>query len=189
MTIQIPFLPLMGAVALVALAIGKGSSTISVSTALQVLLLGATFLHVLYYSWIYPFYISPLRLVPTVPGFPLWGQFFTIITTECGVPAREWHQKYGPVVRYFFPFGSERLSIAGDDAIKQMTVRNPYNYPKPERARLWMMPVLGEGKLTSKSDFFAPLTRPQASFSRKVKPMSSNAKLSPRPSPSLPSDL
>merc|ERR1711939_669341 len=28
-----------------------------------------------------------------------------------------------------------------------MTVRNPYNYPKPERARLWMMPILGEGVL------------------------------------------
>lgn len=51
------------------------------------------------------------------------------------------------MVRYFFPFGAERLSIADDEAIKQMTVRNPYNYPKPDRARAWMRPVLGDGVL------------------------------------------
>lgn len=51
------------------------------------------------------------------------------------------------VIRYFFPFGAERLSIADDDAIKQMTLRNPYNYPKPVRAKLWMVRILGEGVL------------------------------------------
>ncbi len=39
---------------------------------------------IFYVCWIYPFYISELRHVPTVPGFPLWGQFFTIISEECG---------------------------------------------------------------------------------------------------------
>ena len=105
------------------------------------------FIYSVYSCWIYPFYLSPLRHIPTVPGFPLWGHFFTIITEECGVPARVWHTKYGGVVRYFFPFGGERLSISDDDAIKQMTVRNPYNYPKPARARAWMAAVLGEGVL------------------------------------------
>ncbi|KAI0021138.1 cytochrome P450 78A3 [Xylariomycetidae sp. FL0641] len=98
-------------------------------------------------SWIFPFYVSDLRHVPTVPGFPLWGQFVAIITQECGVPQREWHQKHGPIIRYFFPFGAERLSIADDEALKHMTVRNPYNYPKPVRAKLWMVRILGEGVL------------------------------------------
>lgn len=102
---------------------------------------------VLYVSYIYPFYISELRHVPTVPGFPLWGQFFTIITTECGVAQRDWHQTHGPIIRYFFPFGAERLSIADNAAIHQMTVKNPYNYPKPVRAKLWMVRILGEGVL------------------------------------------
>lgn len=136
----------MGFVALIAVVVGKHSPSIGISTALGILLPAATVLYTLYSSWIYPFYVSPLRHIPTVPGFPLWGQFFTIITTEVGVAQREWHQQYGPMVRYFFPFGSERLSVAEDDAIKQMTVRNPYNYPKPDRARRWMKPVLGEGK-------------------------------------------
>jgi len=145
MPLQISFLPCIGLAALVAWGAAKYSESLEVSTALQVALPLATILYTLYYSWIYPLYVSPLRHIPTVPGFPLWGHFFAIITSECGVPARSWHQNYGPVVRYFFPFGSERLSIADDEAIKQMTIRNPYNYPKPERARRWMMPILGEG--------------------------------------------
>ncbi|KAJ9133008.1 Cytochrome P450 [Pleurostoma richardsiae] len=102
---------------------------------------------VVWLSWIYPFYVSELRHVPTVAGFPLWGQFFAIILEECGVPQRRWHKQYGPIIRYFFPFGAERLSIADDEALKQMTVKNPYNYPKPVRAKLWMVRVLGEGVL------------------------------------------
>lgn len=103
--------------------------------------------YLLYWSWIYPFYLSPLRTVPTVPGFPLWGQFLTIVQNEIGIPNREWHKKHGPIVRYFFPLGAERLSIADDDALSHMCVRNPYNYPKPDRARQWMMRILGQGIL------------------------------------------
>lgn len=98
-------------------------------------------------SWLYPLYFSELRHVPTVSGFPLWGQFLTIIMEECGVPQRRWHKEHGPIIRYFFPFGAERLSIADDEALKHMTVKNPYNYPKPVRAKLWMVRILGEGVL------------------------------------------
>jgi cytochrome P450 len=115
---------------------------------------GAT-VFVYYFIWrgfLFPLYFSDLRHVPTVPGFPLWGQFFDIILNECGVPQRKWHRQYGPIIRYFFPFGAERLSIADDEAIKHMTVRNPYNYPKPLRAKLWMVRILGEGVLLAEHD-------------------------------------
>lgn len=149
MVFQIPFLPSMGAAALLGLLFAKSSST-STAFAEFCSLTGALVLYLFYSCYIYPFYLSPLRHIPTVAGFPLWGQFFTIITTECGVAARGWHEELGPMVRYFFPFGAERLSIADDDALKHATVRNPYNYPKPERARKWMMPILGEGKNVSR---------------------------------------
>ena len=68
------------------------------------------------------------------------------------MPHREWHQKYGPIVRYYFPFGAERLAVADDDAIKQMTIRNPYNYPKPVRVKLWMVRILGEGVLLAEGE-------------------------------------
>ena len=108
--------------------------------------------YLVYWTYIYPFYVSPLRHVPTVPGFPLWGQFFTIIRYEVGVPNREWHLMYGPIIRYFFPFGAERLSIADDDALNHMCIKNPYNYPKPDRAKQWMVRILGEGVLLAEGD-------------------------------------
>ena len=112
----------------------------------------STIIYLIYWSYLYPFYFSPMRNVPTVPGFPLWGQFFTIISTEVGVPNREWHQKYGPIIRYFFPFGAERLSIADDDALTHMCIKNPYNYPKPDRAKQWMVRILGEGVLLAEGN-------------------------------------
>lgn len=144
---NIPFVPFMGLSVITALATGKLWPGVETLSALEIILPISVLLYAFYSSWIFPFYISELRHIPTVPGFPLWGQFFTIITTECGVIQRDWHHQYGPIVRYFFLFGYERLSITDDDAIKQMTVRNPYNYPKPQRARLWMRQILGEGQL------------------------------------------
>lgn len=44
--------------------------------------------YTLLWSWIYPFYLSPLKDIRTVPGFPLWGHFRAIITQEVGVPQR-----------------------------------------------------------------------------------------------------
>ena len=108
--------------------------------------------YTVFWSWLFPIYLSPLRKIPTVPGFPLWGHFRSIISHEVGVPQREWHKKYGPIVRYFFPFGSERLSIADNDALRHMTLKNAYNYPKPVRAKLWMLRILGEGVLLAEGD-------------------------------------
>ena len=112
----------------------------------------STLVYLVYWTYIYPFHVSPLRKVPTVPGFPLWGQFFAIIRNEVGVPNREWHLKYGPIIRYFFPFGAERLSIADDDALNHMCIKNPYNYPKPDRAKQWMVRILGEGVLLAEGN-------------------------------------
>lgn len=92
--------------------------------------------YVFYYSWIYPYYISPLRAVPTGPGFPLWSQTFTIVKEEVGVPQRIWHERYGPIIRYFYPLGTERISVADDEALNHMLVKNSYNYLKTKNARI-----------------------------------------------------
>ncbi|CZR52544.1 related to isotrichodermin C-15 hydroxylase (cytochrome P-450 monooxygenase CYP65A1) [Phialocephala subalpina] len=147
MAFQFGFLHVVGAATIAAFVLSK-TTTYSLLTVLPWIYLATIPTYaVLYSSYIYPFYISELRHVPTVPGFPLWGQFLTIITTECGEAQRQWHETHGPIIRYFFPFGAERLSIADDKAIHQMTVKNPYNYPKPVRAKLWMVRILGEGVL------------------------------------------
>ena len=108
--------------------------------------------YIIYQSWIHPFYISPLRSVPTVPGFPLWGQTYAIITEEVGVPQRRWHKEQGPILRYFLLFGRARLSVLDDDALKQITVRNPYVWQKPPISKNFMVPILGEGVLLAEGD-------------------------------------
>ena len=101
--------------------------------------------YIFYQSWIYPFYVSPLRFVPTVPGFPLWGHVLIYATEEAGVPQRRWHKQYGPIVRYFGPFGGPKLSIIDEEALKQITVKDPYHWPKPPAFKNFMAPILGEG--------------------------------------------
>lgn len=135
------------ALACVLISIASGHAIPHLSTLAQWSSLSGLLYLVLWRSILYPLWFSPLRDVPTVPGCPLWGQFFSIITEECGVPQRRWHAQHGTIIRYFFPFGAERLSVADDEALKHMTVKNPYNYPKPVRAKLWMVRILGEGVL------------------------------------------
>ncbi|KAH6845328.1 cytochrome P450 [Chaetomium sp. MPI-CAGE-AT-0009] len=111
----------------------------------------AAFIITLYWfvwrGWLFPIYFSELRHVPTVGGFPLWGQFVPIIFEECGLPQRRWHRQHGPIIRYYLPFGCERLSVADDMTIRHLTVKNPYNFPKPLRAKLWMVRIIGDGVL------------------------------------------
>ena len=108
--------------------------------------------YIIYQSWIYPFYVSPLRSVPTVPGFPLWGHTLPIITEEVGVPQRRWHKEQGPILRYFLFFGQARLSVIDDDALKQITVKNPYAWQKPPISKNFLVPILGEGVLLAEGD-------------------------------------
>ena len=110
-------------------------------------------------SWYYPYHVSELRHIPTVPGYPLWGQIFEITTQECGVPQRQWHEKYGPMVRYFFPFGSERLSVTDATALSRITGERSRQYPKPWRVRQWMGRIFGNGLLLAEGDEHIHLRR------------------------------
>ncbi|KAK4628996.1 Cytochrome P450 monooxygenase FUM15 [Fulvia fulva] len=51
------------------------------------------------------------------------------------------------ILRYFLPFGIERLSVADDEAIKDITVRRPYDFCKARRTTEWMKGILGENGL------------------------------------------
>jgi hypothetical protein len=55
------------------------------------------------------------------------------------------HYFSGPIVRYFIlPLGVERLAVADNEALKDINLRYPYRFVKPQRAINWMKPVLGE---------------------------------------------
>lgn len=105
------------------------------------------FLWILYRSFIYPFYFSPLRHVPTVSGryAALISHLPQRLSKEMGAAERDWHLKHGPIVRYFIlPLGVERLAVADIEALKDINLRYPYRFAKPQRAIKWMQPILGE---------------------------------------------
>ena len=108
--------------------------------------------YIIYESWIYPYYVSPLRFLPTVPGFPLWGQTFTIISEEVGVPQRRWHKQHGPIIRYFLFFGQHRVSLVDDEALKQITVKNSYTWQKTPTYKRLLCLLIGEGIVTAEGD-------------------------------------
>ncbi|WPH01780.1 Hypothetical protein R9X50_00463300 [Acrodontium crateriforme] len=95
-------------------------------------------------SIIYPIYLSPLRHIPTVLGCPLWGQTYTRLTNEIGVPERTWHEDLGPIIRFHLPFGTERISIVDEQALREINVRNPHYFVRPAQVIRWMIPILGE---------------------------------------------
>lgn len=139
--------PVMVAAALGGYLCARQHNYLPILTVVLAEIIAVTLYLIVWLSWIYPYYVSELRHVPTVKGFPLWGQFPAILTEECGTPHRRWHQEHGALVRYFFLFGSERISVADDEGLKHVTVKNPYNFPKPHRIKVWMVRILGEGVL------------------------------------------
>lgn len=112
-------------------------------------------MYLIYCCWIYPFYFSPLRKILTVPCNPLWGHFFVIIREEAGVPHRSWHQQYGNLIRFFLPFGIEVISVADEEALKQITVKDPYNFPYPPRLYIPLCSILGKGLLVAQGEAHA----------------------------------
>ena len=94
--------------------------------------------YMIYEFRIYPYYVSPLRFLPTVHGFLLWGQTLTVITAEVGVPQRHWYKHYSPIIRYYLLFGNRRVSIIDDEALKQITIKYPHVWWKaPPYKRLF----------------------------------------------------
>ncbi len=152
MEYKLGFLSLLFSTFVIAFFLSTFSSLSHFAAWLYTLLIFVSSYYIFYQSWIYPFYISPLRSVPTVPGFPLWGQTFVIITEEVGVPQRRWHKDKGPILRYFQLFGRARLSVIDDEALKQITVRNPYIWEKPAMSKNFLGPMLGEGVLLAEGN-------------------------------------
>lgn len=60
--------------------------------------------------------------------------------------------RYRPIIRYFHPLGIERVSIADDEALHHILVKNSYDYSQTKFARIWFRKVLGEGLVVAEGD-------------------------------------
>ncbi|RMZ83220.1 hypothetical protein DV738_g1199, partial [Chaetothyriales sp. CBS 135597] len=108
------------------------------------------------YEWfIYPFYVSPLRHLPTVKGGNiLFGQFFTILREPSGTPMRRWIKEYPNegVIRYLHLFNRERLLLTSPKAFSEVLTTKSYDFVKPQLLREGLGRVLGIGILFAEGD-------------------------------------
>ncbi|RMZ82105.1 hypothetical protein DV737_g2173, partial [Chaetothyriales sp. CBS 132003] len=108
------------------------------------------------YAWlIYPFYLSPLRHLPTVKGGNfLFGQFFVMLREPSGVPMRRWVKEYPNegVIRYFHLFNRERLLLTSPKALSEVLTIKSYDFVKPTLVREGLGRVLGIGILFAEGD-------------------------------------
>ncbi|XP_035684428.1 cytochrome P450 4F4-like [Branchiostoma floridae] len=84
-----------------------------------------------YKLFLRPLYFSPLRVMPSPKYNPILGQMWEIIHEEAVVPTLRRARKLGPISRYFFLFGGERVLVAEPDALKHILVTNHANYVRP----------------------------------------------------------
>ncbi|UKZ79519.1 hypothetical protein TrVFT333_007274 [Trichoderma virens FT-333] len=124
--------------------------------AAAVLLLAQVF--VVYGIWsqfVYPFWFSPLRHLPTAPNSHwLFGHGKKILAEKPAAPFREWalSMPNNGIIRYYWFFHHERLLITSPKALAEVLVTNNYAFQKPENVRTFLGRILGYGVLVAEGD-------------------------------------
>ena len=104
---------------------------------------------------LYPFFLSPLRHVPTVGGFkPFFGHGLTMFKRPPGQAHLNMLKELpGPsLLRFLGFFHVDRLVIAGPAAVSDVLVHHSYDFVKPPAAREFLRRFLGDGLLMTEGD-------------------------------------
>ncbi|PNP50101.1 hypothetical protein THARTR1_09090 [Trichoderma harzianum] len=124
--------------------------------AAAVLLLAQVFVvHGIWSMFVYPFWFSPLRHLPTAPGGHwLLGHGKKILAAKPAVLFREWalNMPNDGLIRYYWLLNHERLLITSPKALAEVLVTNNYAFQKPENVRSMLGRVLGYGVLLAEGD-------------------------------------
>ena len=59
------------------------------------------------------------------------------------------------MIRFFLPFGVEVISVADEEALRQIIVKDPYNFPYPLRVYIALRSLLGKGVLLAQDEAHA----------------------------------
>ncbi|KAL1922062.1 uncharacterized protein VTP21DRAFT_10704 [Calcarisporiella thermophila] len=107
-----------------------------------------------YSIFIYPFYFSPLRKLPTPPADnnPFTGHLIQALSKESQEQQLEWANEYGGFVRFFYPLNFERVLITDPKALQHILVKRAYEFVKPQRVRTYLGMGIGNGLLVAEGD-------------------------------------
>ncbi|KIX03780.1 uncharacterized protein Z518_07333 [Rhinocladiella mackenziei CBS 650.93] len=109
----------------------------------------------IYNVFIYPFFVSPLRHLPAVPGGTFFfGQYYALVKEPSGVPTRRWANEIpnDGLIRYLHLFNRERLLITSPKALAEVLTTKSYDFVKPDLLRESLGKVLGNGVLLAEGE-------------------------------------
>ncbi|OAA73378.1 cytochrome P450 78A3 [Cordyceps fumosorosea ARSEF 2679] len=101
-----------------------------------------------YCMFIYPFFLSPLRHLPTASGWQLGlGHSVQAINKGLGPTGRKWiaETPNDGFIRMFGPFHREYVFVTSPAALAEITVSKAYEFEKPRALREVFGSVLGHG--------------------------------------------
>ncbi|KAF2017471.1 cytochrome P450 [Aaosphaeria arxii CBS 175.79] len=113
-------------------------------------------IYFIYRVFIYPFFLSPLRHLPSPPngGLPIFGHGFAMLKWPPGSPhlrmIKETENDGIVLVRSFF--NAERLILSKPAAIAEVLVAKSYEFEKPPWIRAFLRKFLGDGLLVTEGD-------------------------------------
>ncbi|KAK5990874.1 Cytochrome P450 monooxygenase FUM15 [Cladobotryum mycophilum] len=112
-------------------------------------------LRLIWSTFIYPHFVSPLRHVPTPKdGHWLLGHGMKIIQSAPGAPMREWATTIPNegLIRYFWFFNGERILVTSPKSLAEVLVTNVYAFRKPANITASLGRILGFGILLAEGE-------------------------------------
>ncbi|KAJ3481184.1 hypothetical protein NLG97_g7889 [Lecanicillium saksenae] len=117
--------------------------------------IGDLFICALYFTFIYGFYVSPTRHLPTVGGRHwLMGHIPQLYNAPPGECSKTWNKTvpHDGLLRFFMFFNQERLLAISPKAVAEITVANSYAWEKQGVVRNALSTITGVGLVTSEGD-------------------------------------
>ncbi|KAI9640865.1 hypothetical protein NHQ30_010706 [Ciborinia camelliae] len=105
--------------------------------------------------FLYPFYFSPLRHLPSPKGGSWWnGQWNRISAEPTGEPMLDWIREVpnDGIIRYLGMLNSERVMVTNAKALSEVLTTKNYDYVKPSALRIGIGRLLGIGVLLAEGD-------------------------------------
>ncbi|KAK9239958.1 cytochrome P450 [Lipomyces kononenkoae] len=111
----------------------------------------------LYFAWIYPYCVSPVRHLPAPSQKPHWllGHFKCLSNNPDLSILQDWVEEHGedtPFIRAFALFNSERVIPVSEQALQEVLQTKSYSFIKPPFLTRSLVSVLGNGILFAEGD-------------------------------------
>jgi cytochrome P450 len=108
-----------------------------------------------YVVFIYPWYVSPLRTLPTAPGGSRFhGHWGTTVAEPSGIPQRRWASEIpnDGLIRYLHLWNKERVLVTSPKALAEVLTTKSYEFVKPALLAQGIGRILGIGLLLAEGD-------------------------------------